>query len=337
MTALVSIITPVKAKSEQDIGWLKECIESVLEQGNGSWELLIVNDHSKVSLASLADYFTGDERIKGYAAEGHGVANARNQAARESTTGLLLPLDHDDKLAPGALTQLLGGWSTCGNGVIYGDTIMFGTDMSRVYHSPPFDPAMMLKQLLLPVGALHSKAAWQQSGGWKSTMDLGLEDWEYWLTLMENGHCGHHIKAITYYYRRHPDSRLANLLARDNGYKTAYSQMRDIHADLFAGRIKVMCAPCSGGGGMASAPQRAASTQLTAMQVSQMPVATRVRVVYNGRRRATFFLTGRPSGARYEVSGIGSEVIGPDGRPGVLPQDVAHLLRLDAGSSFAKL
>jgi len=334
--AIVSIITPVLATTERDVEWLQESIESVLAQTYQDWELFIVNDHSKVSLAPVGGYFK-EERIHGAKARGHGVAQARNQAAELSTSGLLLPLDHDDKLAPNALEKLLEGWEACGNGVIYGDTVLFGEDFSRVYHSPPFDVDLMLKQLLLPVGGLHSKAAWQESGGWKSQMSMGLEDWEYWLTLMEKGHCGHHIAEVVYYYRRHPTSRLSTMLASSNGYKVAYSKMRDIHADLFAGRIKVGCGPCGSGmisGGKAIQP---ASTQLTAMQVSQLPASNRVSVGYYGKRKGTFYMTGRPSGARYMVSGMGTEVIGPDGRPGVLPQDIQHILRLDAGASFKKI
>jgi len=334
--ALVSVITPVLAKTEQDVEWLKECIESVLAQTHKTWEWIIVNDHSKISLAPLGDYFK-DPRIQGAQAIGRGVASARNQAAEMSTSGLIMPLDHDDKLAPDALEKLLGGWGACRNGVIYGDTIMFGQDGSRVYRSPPFSPDKMLKQLLLPVGGLHSKKAWQDSGGWKTTLDMGLEDWEYWLTLMENGDCGHHIPEITYYYRRHPTSRLSTMLGKSDGYAVAYSMMRDLHADLFAGRKKVVCGGCTGGTTGGGMPPQPASTQLTAMQVSQLPVEGRVSVIYNGRRSATFFITGRPSGARYEVSGRGTEVVGPDGRPGVLPQDVPHMLRLDAGMAFTRI
>lgn len=334
--ALVSIITPVLAKTERDVEWLQESIESVLAQTHKDWELFIVNDHSKISLGPLGEYFK-DKRIHGAMANGHGVAQARNQAAELSTSGLLLPLDHDDKLAPEALEKLLAGWEACGNGVIYGDTVLFGDDFSRIYHSPPFNVDLMLKQLLLPVGGLHSKQAWQESGGWKSQMSMGLEDWEYWLTLMEKGHCGHHIAEVVYYYRRHPTSRLSKMLASSNGYKVAYSKMRDIHADLFAGRIKVGCGGCGGGIVAGGTPQQPASTQMTAMEVSQLPAGGRVSIGYFGRRSGTFYMTGRPSGARYAVSGIGSEVMGPDGRPGVLKQDVLHILRLDAGASFKKI
>ena len=334
--ALVSIITPVLAKTERDVEWLQESIESVLAQTHKDWELFIVNDHSKISLGPLGEYFK-DKRIHGAMSKGQGVAQARNQAAELSTSGLLLPLDHDDKLAPEALEKLLAGWEACGNGVIYGDTVLFGDDFSRIYHSPPFNVDLMLKQLLLPVGGLHSKQAWQESGGWKSQMSMGLEDWEYWLTLMEKGHCGHHIAEVVYYYRRHPTSRLSKMLASSNGYKVAYSKMRDIHADLFAGRIKVVCGGCGGGIVAGGTPQQPASTQMTAMEVSQLPAGGRVSIGYFGRRSGTFYMTGRPSGARYAVSGIGSEVMGPDGRTGVLNQDVLHILRLDAGASFKRI
>jgi len=330
---LVSLIMPAKLESDEDVGWMKEQLETILTQDQESWELLVVNDHSGQSFKPLADFFR-DDRISGMKASGYGPAAARNQAAEASTSGLLLPVDHDDKVAPGALKLLLGGWGECGNGVIYGDTVIFGENGSRVFQSPPFDPDLMLKQLLMPVFGLHSKAAWQDAGGWKSQLEHGLEDWEYYLSLMEKGHCGHHVKGVTYYYRKHTGSRLSNLLATDTGYQVAYSRMRDMHSDLFAGRIKVPCGPCSGQIVGNNKPIQPQSSVMTAVQMSQVPADQLVRVEYTGRRAGSFTITGRPSMAQYDVSGPGSELVGVDGRPGVLGQDIRFITSLDGGNTF---
>ena len=132
----VSIITPAKIDNDRSLGWLREMIESVLKQTFSEWELLVVNDHSKVSWRPIANMFD-DDRVYGLKSphESPSVARARNFAVSKSTTKLLLPVDADDKLHHGGLKRFLDAWDQRGHqeGIVYTDVEMFDEDTSRYY------------------------------------------------------------------------------------------------------------------------------------------------------------------------------------------------------------
>ena len=79
MLASLSIITPIRARHPAHVRWLEEAVESVLAQTRDDWEMVVVDDHSKVRLPSFVD-----NRITMYslAGEERGVSTARNEAAR---------------------------------------------------------------------------------------------------------------------------------------------------------------------------------------------------------------------------------------------------------------
>ena len=173
MKPSVSIITPVRARHTAHVRWLDEAVQSVLNQTRDDWEMVIVDDHSKVTLPAYED-----KRIRMFSLAGsdRGVSLARNEAARLATSDLLLPLDADDKLAETAVEMFLGAWK--GKGIIYSDIVMFGTDFARAYLAPDYDFNTLLRATFLLVGCLHKKEDHARVGGWRADMQGGLEDWE---------------------------------------------------------------------------------------------------------------------------------------------------------------
>lgn len=351
--ARVSIITPVKAKDEEDIGWLQKCIESVQAQTVEDWEMVVVSDHSEVSLKPLKSLFK-DSRIRGVKATKFGVSNARNQGVALTTAPLLLPVDADDILPTNSLEGFLAAWpealkqggsSELGS-IVYGDTLIFGVDSSRYFQSAEYEFARLLKQLIMPVGSLHSRAAWQKAGGWKPEMEDGLEDWEYWITLGEQGVCGLHVQEVLYHYRRHGKGRLGAMQKDPSHYQLAYQKMRDLHKDTYDGRLPMGC--CGGGRGGSKASRARRPVQADSGSGSSPTMTERealaladndalVQVQYVGPRK-DFFVRGRPSGVHYYVEGPNAIlIIKNHSKPGVLPQDARHVASMNRGRDFLLL
>lgn len=91
---LVSVITPAYNAS----GYLEECIDSVLAQSYGNWEMIIVDDHSSDDTYRIAEkYAEKDNRIKIIQHERNcGVAAARNTALEAAKGDYIAFLDSDD-------------------------------------------------------------------------------------------------------------------------------------------------------------------------------------------------------------------------------------------------
>jgi glycosyltransferase involved in cell wall biosynthesis len=318
----VSIIMPARIRNADEVQWMHEAVDSVLAQTVKDWQLVIVSDHSD----TWPDLPT-DKRIDVYRGKAHsdGTAATRNLAAELAESDLLLPLDADDRLAPFAIEKFLGAWK--GEGFIYSSTMMFGLDWTRLYHAPEYSFYELLKKLPCVVGSLHLKSDWAKVGGWKSALDGGLEDWEYWIALGEMGVCGAPIQDVCYWYRRTANGRLTNLLKeRGDNYKLAYSKMRDLHLDVFNGRFPM--GRC-GGKRAAVVDPRSGIT----MADYQSPAGA-VMVQYIGRRAGSFGVRGNRTGTRYTVPGIGKLIVQPNGAAGVAPEDVPFILSLGRGADF---
>lgn len=91
---LVSIITPIY-KGER---WLKETIESVINQTYTNWELFLVDDCSPDNSEKIAkEYADKDKRIKYFRLkENKGTAISRNYALEKSKGRFIAYLDADD-------------------------------------------------------------------------------------------------------------------------------------------------------------------------------------------------------------------------------------------------
>lgn len=322
---MISVITPVRATYQSEVMWLIDAVKSVTAQTYQDWEMVICNDHSDADMEPLREYLAelSDPRITGCKTEGKGVCDARNTAVRYSEGDLLLPLDADDVLPPTSMKSMMDVWN--GKGIVYGDTLLFGTDFQRRYRSKPYSFRTLLGSLIMPIGSLHRREDWEKIGGWNPEMELGLEDWEYWIRMGKNGVCGQYIPKVTYHYRRRKAGRYMSLRGR-NEYGEAYQTMRDIHKDVYNGRFPVGCC------GSRAITRRKPSTTGSD---SGSDSGVGVKVMYVGNREGTFRLVGKPTGTRYIVPGTGKLVINAENKSAQVDlRDAKRLIKIRRGRDF---
>jgi glycosyltransferase involved in cell wall biosynthesis len=317
----VSIIMPALIRNADEVKWMGEAIQSVLAQTFQDWELIIVNDDSQ-EWPDIPE----DTRIKVHNfMVSEGVSSARNMAARMATSDLILPLDADDRLAPFALEKFLDAWK--GEGFIYSSVMMFGLDWTRQYPAQRYSFSKLLKTPgFCIVGCLHKKADWERIGGWKPSLDIGLEDWEYWIAAGELGICGTPIRDVCYWYRRTANGRLSHLIDDHSNYQAAYDRLRELHKDSYNGRYTEMCC---GGKSIVVPPDN----RRTISNDYEAPINTTL-IQYTGRRGGSFGVRGNVSSIRYTVPGMNQLVIQPDGTPGIDSRDVPWFLTLGRGVDF---
>ncbi len=98
---LFSIVVPAYNYAR----YLPRAVESVLGQGGGDFEIVIVDDGSTDATPVVGQRFAQDHpgTVRYLRQENSGPAVARNRGIRESTGRFLIFLDADDRLLPGAL------------------------------------------------------------------------------------------------------------------------------------------------------------------------------------------------------------------------------------------
>src|SRR6185295_8883173 len=212
---MISILTPAYIDTIERLEWLNEAITSVQSQLFEDWELILVDDASPMEV-TLAN---PDERIRQVrTAHKSGPSACRNTAAALARYDCLLPLDADDMLAdPSTLNVMHTTWRRDKTKVIYGNLRRLSRQngewqLGKELSLPEYDFKKSLDpEGIMTVTSMHSIEAHQQAGGWKTDMEAGLEDVEYWISCGLAGFCGQKLNEVVLHYRRHENNRSMQL------------------------------------------------------------------------------------------------------------------------------
>lgn len=100
----ISVIVPAHNAEK----YLRECLNSICNQTYQNLEIIIVDDGSNDSTASIVKkYADQDKRITPYYNENHGVSYSRNFALNRCTGDYVAFVDSDDIIAPDFIGQMV--------------------------------------------------------------------------------------------------------------------------------------------------------------------------------------------------------------------------------------
>ncbi len=120
--ALISIIIPVYNVEE----YLCECVDSVLNQTYGNFEIILVDDGSTDSSGTICDeYIEKDERITVIHQKNGGLSVARNTGLSEANGDYIYLLDSDDYIAENTLETLLRIAKKDNSDIVFFDAVSF--------------------------------------------------------------------------------------------------------------------------------------------------------------------------------------------------------------------
>lgn len=209
---------------------LVETLESVRDQE--PCEIVVVDDgsHEEPTLALLERI--GSDGVDVVRQENGGPGAARMAGVRATTARYVFPLDADDALAPGALSELADALDADPSlSAAWGDERTFGRLSGRVRAADHIDPWLLTHLNELPLAALLRREVLLQTGGWQ--LRSGYEDWDLWMTLAERGARGRRIPRVIAFYRIHDARRWA---ANRRQHDAIYGELRRRHPRLFARR-----------------------------------------------------------------------------------------------------
>jgi glycosyltransferase involved in cell wall biosynthesis len=191
--------------------YLDEAVDSVLNQTYEDFEIIIVNDGSTDEFTNrlLTDYRKPQTRV--LQTRNQGLATARNSGIAEAQGEFILPLDADDKIGPGylekAVEELAKNPET---GIVYCYGELFGDRQGRI-QAPEFSVRKMLFSNLIFAAAFFRKKDWETVGGYNPNMSYGCEDWDFWLSLVEQGLTATRLPEVFFYYRVRESSMNQNM------------------------------------------------------------------------------------------------------------------------------
>lgn len=197
-TPLVSIIVPCYQQAQ----YLPETLDSVLAQTFSNWECIIVNDGSPDNTEIVAiDYCAKDSRFQYIKQNNQGLARARNNGIRMSKGEYVLPLDSDDKIGPSYLEKAVShiqGDPSCK--VVYCKAEYFD-GRSGPWHLRDYCYYDMLWDNCIFCSSLYRRSDFDRVGGYNPNMKYGLEDWDFWLSILSPEDTVLCIDEVLFYYR----------------------------------------------------------------------------------------------------------------------------------------
>lgn len=225
----VSVIIPCY----NDGQYITKSITSVLKQTYPYIEIIVVDDGSTDEATKRILRGLVDEKIKVIYASNQGPAAARNKGIALSTGEYILPLDADDIIAPTYIEKAVKAIEEDPTrGIIYCEAEFFGRQRGK-WNLPPYSLKRMLVDNVIFVTALFRKEDWVLVGGFDVEIKGGMEDYDFWLSLIERGRAVYQLPETLFYYRKKKDSRTVAFHQELETVAETYAYIYKKHKELY--------------------------------------------------------------------------------------------------------
>lgn len=223
---LISVVVPCYNQAQ----YLDECLQSVLDQTYTDWECIIVNDGSPDNTEEIAkNWVEKDTRFIYLSKENGGLSSARNAGIEIAKGEWILPLDADDKIGERYL-ELAEKEFEKDYTVIYCEAELFGNEIGK-WHLPEFSLENLAKKNCIFCSAFYKKEDWKKVNGYDINMIYGLEDYEFWISLLKNKNTVKKLPQTLFYYRVKENSMLTSL--KSERINKMFNYISKKHTDFF--------------------------------------------------------------------------------------------------------
>jgi len=231
---LVSVIMPCY----NDGAFIGEAVDSVLNQTYSNLEIIIVDDGSDDGYTQGVIYRLSNEKIKVYHTKHLRPAGARNYGIKMASGKYILQVDSDDRIEPAYIEKAVKILADNPKiGVVYCEADLFG-EKSGKWDLPSYSFETMLLDNIVFVTAMFYKADWEKAGGFNTYMDSGMEDYDFWLSVLAMGKEIYQIPEILFHYRIKKISRTTQFLDNSVQVKEIYNRIYDNHEEFYLKNAK---------------------------------------------------------------------------------------------------
>lgn len=199
---------------------VKQAVRSALAQTYTDIEIIVVDDGSQTPVTLDQQ----DQRLRIVRhSENLGLPTALNTGIRESKGDRFVILAADDTIDPHHLEK---------TSVHKADIVSchFKTEKGSTIKGTVGSVEALMDHNCHSYAALVTKAMWEKVGGFKSYMNPSWEDWEFWLSCVENGATWYHVGEPLHSYCRNPQGRDVQAQGKD---KLLWAKMHGAHQDLY--------------------------------------------------------------------------------------------------------
>lgn len=226
---LISIVVPTY---KTPIDFLREMIDSVVNQSYSNWELCIADGSEGDAEVEkeLERYHQQDSRIKYKILEKNlGIAGNTNGALELAMGEYIGLFDHDDLLTPNALYEVVNALQETDYDILYTDEDKITADGSK-HLDPNFKPDFSIDLFRSNNYITHffvvKKEIVDKIGGFCSEYD-GAQDYDLMFRCIENAKQIKHIPMILYHWRVHMNSVAGDPASKMYAYEAGKKAIED--------------------------------------------------------------------------------------------------------------
>lgn len=206
MNDLISVIIPYYNGED----YICECLDSIYSQTFQNFEIILVNDGSpKEFLEDLKINKYPDLIL--YHQDNKGQSVARNKGFEIAKGKYILFVDCDDKISDTFLEKTYAVLlSNTRIRICYTKSQYFEKETTE-WDLPDFEIKKFLFSNCIPISALLYKEDFIKANGFDENLTY-FEDWDLWISIIENGGEVYRIPENLFYYRiRHNANSLTNI------------------------------------------------------------------------------------------------------------------------------
>ncbi len=221
----ISVVIPVY---NCPIVYLRECIDSILNQTYKNFEVCLCDDAStdKDVVKVLKEYEELDSRIKVFYSKENGhISKATNNALSIASGEFIAFMDNDDTISPYAFNEVVKTLNENNSvDLIYSDEDKMDLDGTRMHPSfkPDFSPETLLGSNYICHLVVARRRLVEEIGGIREGYE-GVQDHDFLLRLTEVTSSIAHIPKILYHWRMIPGSTALDVKSKsyitENGIK----------------------------------------------------------------------------------------------------------------------
>ncbi|WGK65799.1 glycosyltransferase family 2 protein [Croceiramulus getboli] len=209
-----SVIMPVFNAED----FLKDAVNSVIDQTYASWELILIDDASTDGSQALISAFAKahPQQIQCIQFKSNqGTAKARNAGIERAKGRFICFLDADDRWMPEKLEKQYQCFMTTGTAVCFSSYVLMQETGELLHQKVQAFPELPYSKLLKAnyIGNLTGAYDTQKLGKCYSPLLRKRQDWALWLEVIRKGGSAVGIQQPLAVYRKRKGSISANKLA----------------------------------------------------------------------------------------------------------------------------
>ena len=226
----VSVIMPCY----NDGQYIEEALYSLRAQTYLNWELIVIDDGSdEPETLRVLEQLEEMPYVRLLHTNHVRPAGARNAGIRAARGTYILPLDADDTIEPTYMEKAVRILNENPSvGVVYCRADLFG-EQSGPWYLPDYSLRAMLQDNIVFVTSMFRREDWERVGGFNTNMHAGMEDYDFWLSILELDREVVQIPEVLFHYRIKPKSRTTGFQDSVEQNKETYHTLYRNHTALY--------------------------------------------------------------------------------------------------------